>query len=575
MAEKNLKVNVGADTSQFDKGIKQVKSDLKSFGAVSDQVLGKVGQAFGVDTRQVEQMTSAIRGMGEQLKHSGEQGAQALGKMLSGVTAFGAGVAALGIAGIVAGFKALNAEAENFKTTLAGANIELQTKAYIETYRQALHDVNAETGKSVAETQSQWRKFWATLPTRLASATATTARGTATGAAVIGGATAQQLQLQQQINVAQQSSISKAERAEQIAGRIYEIDRARSDNMRVVADLERDIAEYKRIMRSETATLAERQDAYGKAVELTNQKYELQVPLMRERSQLVDEMNSLSATTVEQADQANQLYAQAVRLEEQQQDELRTIERLGKAISTQTAADNKELAKSLALLKQIEEVRALDLSVSGLQTAGATTQGAGLIPRNIDTTALQSEINTALGGSLYLSVGLKVEKGTVTDLSHQLSNVVNGLAESLSESIGGLIGDLVTGGDAWGNFANAAMSAFGNMATSVGKIAIECGVASLGIKAALTDLGPTGAAAAIAAGSALVILGAAVKSGLSNIASGNYSASAGVATSSYAGGSMDYETKDVNIKVSGTLQADGDALKAVISNVDKRNGYTT
>ena len=49
--EPKLKVNIGADTSQFEKGIRQTKSDLKSFGQVSDDVFGKLGKvivlAFG------------------------------------------------------------------------------------------------------------------------------------------------------------------------------------------------------------------------------------------------------------------------------------------------------------------------------------------------------------------------------------------------------------------------------------------------------------------------------------------------------------------------------------------------
>ena len=61
--EPKMKINIGADTSEFNKGIKQAKSDLKSFGSVSDDILGKVGQAIGIDTKQVEQMAGAIRGM--------------------------------------------------------------------------------------------------------------------------------------------------------------------------------------------------------------------------------------------------------------------------------------------------------------------------------------------------------------------------------------------------------------------------------------------------------------------------------------------------------------------------------
>lgn len=574
--EPKMKINIGADTSEFNKGIKQAKSDLKSFGSVSDDILGKVGQAIGIDTKQVEKMSSAISGLGIKFSQAAQESDSAMAKMLSGIGKLNAGLVGLGLAAVVAGFKALNAEAENFKTTIAGANIELQTNAYISTYKQAIHDMNAGVGQGVAEAQSKWQKFWATLPQRLAAKTATMAGGTATGMATLGGATPQQQQLQQQINQQQQEAIGKAERAEQITGRIFEIDRQRSDNLRVIADLERDIAEYKRVMKSETSTLAEKQKAYEDAVDATNRKFALQVPLLKERSALYDEMNNLTESTLDEVDKGNQLYVEAVHLEEQQQDELRSLEKLSKSITSQTRENNSELEKHLEILKQIAEIRSLDLSVSGAPTSGATTaQGGGIIPREINTTALQEQLNAAIGNNLYVEVGIQIEKGSLIDLSNQVSSLMAGLAESMSAAVGGLIGDLMTGGDAWGNFANAALSAFGDMATSVGKIAIECGVAALGIKAALETLGPAGALAAIAAGATLVALGAAVKAGLSNVASGNYAASPSVASGSYSYGGGDYETRDVNIHVSGKLEADGDSLVAVINDTNNRNGYMT
>jgi hypothetical protein len=143
----------------------------------------------------------------------------------------------------------------------------------------------------------------------------------------------------------------------------------------------------------------------------------------------------------------------------------------------------------------------------------------------------------------------------------------------VSESIGTLIGDLVTGGDAWANFANNALSAFGDMAIAVGKMAIGTGVATIGIKKALESLNGY---VAIAAGAALVALGAAVKSGLSNVASGDYSAAGGGYSGDYAsaGGSNGYETRDVKVYVTGTLEADGDKLITVINNANNKNYYT-
>ena len=115
----------------------------------------------------------------------------------------------------------------------------------------------------------------------------------------------------------------------------------------------------------------------------------------------------------------------------------------------------------------------------------------------------------------------------------------------------------------------------GDMAQAVGKIAVSAGVTELGINAALTNLGPTGAMAAITAGTALIALGAAVKAGLSNVAGGNYGASTNVASSSYSSGNSDYAGREITVKVGGTLEADGNKLIAVINNTNKRNYYTT
>ena len=174
-----------------------------------------------------------------------------------------------------------------------------------------------------------------------------------------------------------------------------------------------------------------------------------------------------------------------------------------------------------------------------------------------------------------MQVGIEIDKGQFLDVTRELETMIGSMAESMANAIGGLLGDLITGGDAWGNFANAALSAFGDMATAVGRIAIETGIAALGIKAALETLGPAGAAIAIGAGTALVLLGSAVKAGLSNVASGNYGASANVASSAYSYGGGDYETREVEVKVTGTLQADGDALVAVIDGTNKKKGLTT
>ena len=571
--EPKAKVIIGADTSEFTKGIKQSKADLKSFGNVSDDILGKLGSLIGVDTKQIEEMASAIRGMGTKMAKAGEEGNTAFNKIASAAKGAGASIAAIGIAAAIASFKALNAEATAFKNTIAGANIELQTKAYMDTYRQVFHDFNSETGKSVAEWEAEWKKGFARFK---ANATQNFVEGLTGNAGFFGTAFPVLGALFGSNKEQQEAANAAATEAERIAGEIYRIDRQRSDNLVRIAELERSIAENQRIMRSETSTLAEKNEAYTAATQAVNEKYALQLPLIRQRASLMNEMVGLAGSTVQQVDDANRAQAEAIKLEGQQQDELRSLERLAKGITKENKAYNAELAKQLKLQQQIAQSRAdlaaLNLSVPGAPTAGATTAGAGLILPDVDTTAFQRQLNLAFGNSLFMEVGLKINKGSFADISKEVESLVTSLAESMSEAVGGLIGDLVTGGDAWGNFTNAAISAMGDMAIAVGKIALTTGVASLGIKAALDSLNP---GVAIAAGAALIALGAAVKAGLSNVANGNYSAGANVASSAYSYGGGDFETRDVNIHVTGQLQADGDSLVAVINSTNNRNGYTT
>lgn len=568
----NMKVVVGADTSQFDKGMRAAKAQVRDFSKVSSDALGKLGEAFGVNTAQIEKVTGAIGGLGQRMSQAGSEGTKAFGNLLSSVTKLNTGLVGLGLAGVVASFKALNAEAENFKSTVAGANIELQTQAYINTYRQVLHDTNSETGRAVAEWQSNWQKGVARLGANLQQRFISMNTGQAFLGPVWGLVAAGDRDQRR-------AAVEAAETAEQIQGRLYELTRKQSDATRQIADLDAEIANYKLIARDETYSTAERMQAIDKVTAAIQQKYSILLPIEQERTRLMDEMVSLAGSTPAEIDAANQQYVKATALEKQMADEQRELLRLTNSLTKANNANNAELQKQLELQRQIAQSRAnlaaLDLSTSGsLSTGSASALSApGLAMPGVQQ--IERALYAQLGDSLYLRVGLEPDQKSFIDLTNQINNVVAGLSVSMSEAIGGLIGDLVTGGDAWGNFANAAMSAFGDMATAVGKIAIECGVASLGIKAALTNLGPAGAAVAIAAGTALVALGAAVKAGLSNVAAGNYSASPAVASGSYSSGSDDYETREVQVNVTGTLQADGDKLVAVLNNTNNRNGYTT
>ena len=571
----NLKVVVGADTSQFDKGMRTAKAQVRDFSKVTTDALGKLGDALGVNTAQIEKVTNAIGGLGQKMLQAGSEGSKAFGNLLSGVTKLNAGIVGLGIAGVVAGFKALNTEAEAFKNTVAGANIELQTQAYIQTYRQFLHDTNSETGKAVAEWQANWQKGVARLGANIQQNFVSTMAGQGTFfqaafpllGTLFGGARNRE------------GAKEAAEGAADVAKEIFALERRRKEQSVEISQLNAEIADLMGVAKDTSLSIAERQSAIEQIESKLLEKRQKTVGLESQLAVLYQQMSDYAEDSVADADA---LLAQQQRVWDTDRAiilEENALLKIKNSLNTATNTQNAALQKQLELQRQIAQSRAdlaaLDLSTSGsLGTPGTPGASAmntpGLVMPAVEQ--FRDLFYAQLGDALFLQVRLDLDKQSFVDLTQEVQSLMAGFAESVGDAIGGLIGDLATGGDAFSNFRGAALSAFADMATTVGKMAIATGVATLGIQAALKSLNGW---VAIAAGTALVALGAAVKAGLSNVAAGNYSASPGVASGSYSSNTNSYETRDVQVQVTGTLQADGDQLVAVLNNTANKKGYTT
>ena len=196
-----------------------------------------------------------------------------------------------------------------------------------------------------------------------------------------------------------------------------------------------------------------------------------------------------------------------------------------------------------------------------------------IIPPKQEEVAEFKRVLEASLGTATLTVDLAVNTDQLIDITQQIESTVQSLAESTGEVLGELAGNLINGAGAWDTFKNSALSAFGDMAVSVGKMAVSTGVATLGIKAALESLNGY---AAIAAGVALIALGAAVKTGLSNVAAGHYNANTNVAsTAASNANTSDWAESEITVNVTGTLEADGDTLITVIQNTENKNKHTT
>ena len=554
-----MKVKATMDNSDLKKKSKESKEAMKDFAKVGEDAVSSLGNAFGVNTGKIEQMMSAVRGLGENLSKSSNTGAAALGNLLKGVNGLSAGIAGLGIGAAVAGFKLLKDEAENFKNTVAGANLELATTSYIDTYKQVIHDFNRDLGEGFAKTESGWRKFWGTIGSQIKA-------GITTGAFAAGAMSPEYgMQAVENYNQLMSDAKAKGAEAERIANEMYAAQRKISDASVEWARMEREIAEYKRVAYDKTVDTKTQQEALAKATELINQRYSEEAELRKTLADLQFEYNSLAESSIADIDKANQLRIQEEATVARMNNALRELSERQATVTANANKEADERKRSAEYAAQIAQSRA-DLKAWGEQ---ATISNPIALPTQVEAMEVPG---------LAIPVTPELDTSAVIDLSNELQSILTSTFDSIGTSLGGLIGDLATGGDAWSNFSSTAISAFGDMAISVGKMAISTGTATLGIKAALESLNGY---VAIAAGVALVALGTAVKTSLSNIAGGNYGSAGAVATStgSYGGSSSSigtaFDTRDITVNVKGSLRADGNQLLAVIENENTRRNHTT
>ena len=550
----NMKFKTLLDNSGLQKGSQEAKQALKDLSKTGQESLSSLGDIFGVNTGKVQQMTSAIAGLGVKLEQTGEGGKAAFGKILQSISGVGGAIAGLGIAGAIAGFKQLTAEAERFRQTVAGARLSVGTEAYADTYRQVIAD-RTGTGGWWSRVADTWKKATTQL------------RGIGVG---------------QEIRDEAQYA---AFRAEEYAQKIFDLQRKSSERAREWSEWEAQIAEYQRIIADRTESSAARANAAAAAEGLINRLYDERIPIEREISRLMDETNALAESTPAQLDAANQQNQKASNLERERFQQLKSLDRLQRSIGSSMAVQSdeaKKLADEAARVRKEMESAAISAgsvisgpmasmmgAASGMRGAPSMINGARQFIEQNAGIDQYSQYN-ALGYQLH--IGFDYDKNELIDITNDIKSTVADAAMSVGTIIGDLVGDLATGGDAWGNFANSAMTAFADMAIAVGKIAISTGAARIAIDAALSS---GQAYAAIAAGVALVALGTAVKSGLGNIAAGNYSASSNVASSGYSSSSAGAFERQMEVRVTGTLSANGSQLIAVLNNENNRISTTS
>lgn len=550
----NLKAKIGMDTGDFEKGAKKVTKAAQSMGKDIGTSLSDVGRAIGVDAgllgdlaRRIESATTLFRGMAS----AGGNAASSLTKAMTGL---GGAIAGLGLTAAILAFRELNAEAANFEQRLQGVNLAQAAKAARDVYKQSLYDQTGR-GDDFAYTKEYWQ-------TRLSMGWQNMMTG------------ADPAQREQ--------AMRAAERAAALASERVEIQRELDKYVKQEAVLQSQINELRNTAGDRSKTEEERSRAKTQAENTINVLYNTRIGLQQRLADNLRETNGLVSSTDEEMRAQYAAEAAVYNLEGARQSQLRSFIRVGNQLENsgkaqaQAAKETQQateltLAAATALVEKERALKAIQDQNNAMRSA-ARFRMDGPLQAVGSSGALQGMAERLTVPAIIKPVvDTEAAQKAVVELSSVLEQGVVGM----SEALGNLIGNLINGENAWQGFAQAGIGVVADMLSTVGKAFVTEGVGVIAAQMALkTGNGP----AAIAAGAAMIALAATMKTAMSNAAA-NWSGGSGaaVASSSYSSGTTGPSTygREMTIRVTGTLEASGSKLKAVLNNEDNRTKVTT
>ncbi len=142
--------------------------------------------------------------------------------------------------------------------------------------------------------------------------------------------------------------------------------------------------------------------------------------------------------------------------------------------------------------------------------------GIDLFPNGIvDNEQIATDLDTT---NELLEIKGAETKTKLNDLTQEINGILQGGLQNMAIGIGEALGNaIVNGGNLAGALASVVLGTIGDMAISLGTLAIKMGITLEGIVKSLQSLNPV---VAVLAGIALIALGTAVKAGAANISKG-------------------------------------------------------
>lgn len=606
MASKKLKVSVDADASGFKKEMAAAKKSTQEFSKTVGQMSAEVENSLSVPLGKIGALGRQMTDSFSLAKSAAAQGTGAFQKMGLAVGSLAGSLAGLGLGAAVAGFRKLNEEADRFRNTVEGANRDLQVEAYLGTYQQFMAD---ETGAGSwwAGIQDFGKQFWnKTLTNWTAHIGALWTSETWQGG----------IDAWKAVTAASKEAEVVAEKAAGYSKEIFNTTEAMKDKSIEWKKNLADVADLMLIASDTSKSTKERQDAVTKAIALQKSTTAEQVAMQKKVADNIKAQNDLASSSVEDMDRQRNAYAAVNDLQRECNQKLRRMVSLQNTIQQSVSATGQkwrdginkaveagmtEIAKFNAEMDKALEMRdkmAMDNIAAPLKSmsaslTGRADNGKGLMGGiNLDDSALKglrqlTQFDTSAVDGLLSKIdpsklsnsfegyyNFLDEMIKATDDANKALNdaIVGGISDSfqyLANCVAGL--DEISGA----GMMSALLTPLAEAAIKMGEIMVSAGLASEAFKSMLTN-----PFTAIAAGAALIAVGAAAKAGLQaaiNSATGTSYVASTVASSGYSNGNSGDRSweREMTLHVTGTLQADGSKLVAVLNNEANRKRYTT
>lgn len=604
MASKKLKVSVDADASGFKKEMAAAKKSTQEFSKTVGDMSAAVEDSLGIPIGAITEVGSKLKNVATLFKGASAQGETAFQKIALGAGVAAGAIAGIGITGLIASFKILNDEAERYRNTVEGTSLTLQTDAWTNTFQQYISD-STQLGKKTAETLSGWSKYWTTVKSL---------GGQMLKASL--GDEDQFIKRANELEKVRKEAEAAAKKAAVYAKEIFDTTEAMKDRSIEWKKNLADVADLMLVASDTSKSTKERQDAVTKAIALQKSTTAEQVEMQKKVADNIKAQNDLASSSVEDMDRQRNAYAAVNDLQRECNQKLRRMVSLQNTIQQSVSATGQkwrdginkaveagmtEIAKFNAEMDKALEMRdkmAMDNIAAPLKSmsaslTGRADNGKGLTGGiNIDEEALKglqqlTQFDTSAVDGLLSKIdpsklsdsfrgyyNFLDEMVKATDDANKALNdaIVGGISDSfqyLANCVAGL--DEISGA----GMMNALLSPLAEAAIKMGEIMVSAGLASEAFKSMLTN-----PYTAIAAGAALIAVGAAAKAGLQaaiNSATGTSYVASSVASSGYSNNSSNDRSweREMTLHVTGTLQADGSKLVAVLNNEAKRKKYTT